>query len=448
MSDEVKMVADRVITTVKTFVGNQVERVRTHIEGVRLELLDRMSNLQERYDGAWPALDVRIKSLEHAEKIPGPQGERGEQGEQGLPGEAGPIGPQGNVGERGAEGLPGEKGERGSAGPQGTTGQPGPRGERGEIGPAGVKGNDGLDAYELAVAQGFNGTIDEWLPTLKGETGQPGQRGDAGADGKSAYDLAVETGFTGTMVDFFLSLQGKDGRDAVDGKDGISGANGVDGLNGKDGKDGANGVSAYDIAVGRGYVGSEIDWVRSLEGKSGVNGRDGRDGRDGKDGEHGRDAIAIDVLSTLDAAKSYPRGTYAMFRGGMVMSIRTTDPIGENALESCGWAVCTNGIDTESEEELLEGRIVRRVTNYTNGTAFAREFVTNRVIYRGVWAPADFLRGDTVTWDGSSWHCEKPTNDKPGYGSEDWKLMVKEGRRGKDGGAAPSALTRPPVRTK
>lgn len=48
-------------------------------------------------------------------------------------------------------------------------------------------GKDGKSAYELAVEAGFEGTLEEWLESLKG---------------KDAYELAVEAGYTGTRQEF------------------------------------------------------------------------------------------------------------------------------------------------------------------------------------------------------------------------------------------------------
>lgn len=62
-----------------------------------------------------------------------------------------------------------------------------------------LKGEDGKSAYELAVAAGFTGTLEEWLLQLQGE------------DGKTAYELAVELGFIGTEEEWLASLKGKDG---------------------------------------------------------------------------------------------------------------------------------------------------------------------------------------------------------------------------------------------
>ena len=44
-------------------------------------------------------------------------------------------------------------------------------------GKQGVPGNVGLSAYELAVEQGFEGTLDEWLASLTGPRGETGDSG-------------------------------------------------------------------------------------------------------------------------------------------------------------------------------------------------------------------------------------------------------------------------------
>ena len=69
----------------------------------------------------------------------------------------------------------------------------------------------GLSAYEIAVQNGFVGTEQEWLESLKGEDG---------TNGKSAYEIAIESGlFQGTQEEWIESLKGEDGRNGVDGKD-------------------------------------------------------------------------------------------------------------------------------------------------------------------------------------------------------------------------------------
>ena len=92
-------------------------------------------------------------------------------------------------GEQGPQGVQGEKGDRGEQGPQGVQGEKGDPGEQGIQGVAGEKGADGESAYDLAVKNGFEGTPEDWLLSLKGEKGEqglPGVAGTAGADGRTA----------------------------------------------------------------------------------------------------------------------------------------------------------------------------------------------------------------------------------------------------------------------
>jgi hypothetical protein len=55
-----------------------------------------------------------------------------------------------------------------------SSGTPGPQGPQGE------KGDPGLSAYEVALANGFVGTEEEWLASLVGPQGEPGD-GQGGA---------------------------------------------------------------------------------------------------------------------------------------------------------------------------------------------------------------------------------------------------------------------------
>lgn len=55
-------------------------------------------------------------------------------------------------------------------------------------GPAGPQGDPGKSAYQVALDNGFEGTEQEWLTSLKGAKGDPGQNGATGpkgADGKT-----------------------------------------------------------------------------------------------------------------------------------------------------------------------------------------------------------------------------------------------------------------------
>lgn len=73
----------------------------------------------------------------------------------------------------------------------------------------GLPGPRGLSAYELAVSQGFEGTLDEYLESLHGPKGNDSTvPGPGGAD---AYQVAVAEGFEGTRAEWLASLQGPPG---------------------------------------------------------------------------------------------------------------------------------------------------------------------------------------------------------------------------------------------
>ena len=68
-----------------------------------------------------------------------------------------------------------------------------------------AKGDPGKSAYEVAVEQGYVGTVDEWLASLRGPQGD------------SAYQVAVEQGFVGTKDEWLASLVGPEGPRGVSG---------------------------------------------------------------------------------------------------------------------------------------------------------------------------------------------------------------------------------------
>lgn len=166
-----------------------------------------------------------------------------------------------------------------------------------------------------------------------------------------------------------------------------------------------------------------------------------------KDGDPGKDAAQIDILPTIDPAKSYTRGTWAHYRNGTIRAFRSTDPIGEAGLEAAGWAVAMNGVAEEVEEILDEGRTIKRRTIYTDGRVLEREHHTALILFREFWRAGEYKRGDVVQLDGGIWYCRTERSDsKPGT-SEDWLLMVKRGRDGRDRGADGSLIP-PVVRTR
>lgn len=84
--------------------------------------------------------------------VPGPAGKDGKDGADGKDGEPG---------KDGKDGLPGKDGKDGIDGKDGAPGKDGTDGKDGK------DGQDGKSAYEIAVDNGFEGTEEEWLESLK-----------------------------------------------------------------------------------------------------------------------------------------------------------------------------------------------------------------------------------------------------------------------------------------
>lgn len=66
------------------------------------------------------------------------------------------------------------------------------------------KGENGLSAYEIAVKNGFEGTEEEWLSSLKGTNGTNGLDGEDASSitVNELYDESVKNGYSGTFLDF------------------------------------------------------------------------------------------------------------------------------------------------------------------------------------------------------------------------------------------------------
>lgn len=62
--------------------------------------------------------------------------------------------------------------------------------------------NNVISAYDIAVQNGFVGTEEEWLLSLRGKNGDDGQDLDA----KALYETAKKEGFLGTFLDFCKEL--------------------------------------------------------------------------------------------------------------------------------------------------------------------------------------------------------------------------------------------------
>ena len=129
-------------------------------------------------------------------------GATGPVGATGIPGPRGATGPGGPPGATGATGHTGAAGGQGPGGPSGPVGATGPEGPRGATGPEGPRGATG----------GTGGTGSVGATGRIGATGPQGPRGATGPHGFSAYQVAVLQGYSGTEEQWLESLKAVDGR--------------------------------------------------------------------------------------------------------------------------------------------------------------------------------------------------------------------------------------------
>ena len=72
---------------------------------------------------------------------------------------------------------------------------------------------------------------------------------------------------------------------------GIAGPQGIPGADGTNGTNGSDGESAYQIAVNNGFVGTQAQWLASLQGPIGLTGPIGAAGMPGTPGTNGADGL-------------------------------------------------------------------------------------------------------------------------------------------------------------
>ena len=148
----------------------------------------------------------------------------------------------------------------------------------------------------------------------------------------------------------------------------------------------------------------------------------------------GLDAVQINIHPMFEEGKSYPSGVYIRHKGGLVKT--TAD----------GYEVIFNGVASESEVALDDGRTIERTTTYTDGTTFVRRHKFATLMHRGTWTQRTYDRGDCVMRDNSSWCCMVDSTETMPGTSKDWQLIARKGDRGKD--APPPAKPQGPVSVK
>jgi len=205
-----------------------------------------------------------------------------------------------------------------------------------------VGADSGLSAYELAVQQGYDGTLEDWLQSLQG---------------KSAYEIAVEHGYSGTEDEWIGRLNSLAAADSetyvktasfnsagqliLTLSDGTTlniggglAAKGADGANGRDGANGSNGANGKD----------------GQDGKDGQNGKDGANGKNGQDGKDGISIAGVTVNEKGELIVSFSDGKATNV--GKVVGTSGLD--GKDGLSAYEIAVITGATTAATEAEWLE----------------------------------------------------------------------------------------------
>lgn len=351
-------------------IGKQI------LDAVKQYVAARASALGERIDGVASALRELQQTVT---SLPAPQ--RGEKGEPGDAGEA-----------------PTDEQLRALIAPL----IPAPaQGERGEKGEPGAPGADGRSPSPEEIRAVVAPLIPAPVPGAKGDTGErgePGQRGERGQDGRTP---SLEEVWAIVMP--LIPAP-------------IAGGKGDQGARGEKGEPGRAPTHEEISAAVAPLIPAPLPGARGEKGEPGERGRDGTDGRD---------ALQLEILPSIEDAKSYPRGTYAKHAGGLWRAFEAT--VGMR-----GWECLIEGIAAESETLCDDGRTLTRRTVYTSGREFERSFSFAVVLDKGVYrAESKYAPGDAVTWAGSVWIAQRRESaayGKPGTPGSGWRLAVKAGR--------------------
>ena len=174
---------------------------------------------------------------------------------------------------------------------------------------------------------------------------------NAGVAGASAYEVAVANGFVGTETQWLATLEGPQGQQGVAGQDG---SQGIQGVAGQDGVDGQDGASAYELWLANGNTGSQADFLASLVGADGADGQDGSQGVQGVAGQDGQDGVAGATGSSAYEAwlAAGNAGTEAQFLASLVGAdgqdgVDGVD--GQDGVSAYAVAVANGFVGTEAE---------------------------------------------------------------------------------------------------
>lgn len=342
----------------------------------------------------------------------------------------------------GVDGKDGANGLNGKDGANGVDGKDGARGDQGLPGMDGAAGRDGL--------QGKDGA-----PGKDGLSGKDGRDGKDGEPGRDAPPVDLDAVVAKVLPLVGVPKDGRDGRDGVDGKDGRDGATGRAG----------NGIKSFaqdgktiDIVMDDGETftmnlpeplqGEKGDPGR--DGSAGLSGKDGRDGIDGKDGAPGirgekgeppsHEEVSAAITKACEAVlPSLIAKHFDSMIDHMVTRASLLVPPGRDGMPGRPGTPGEDGKAGASLESVDVATIGDRKRQFvfllSDGSTIRTEVeFEGMVLHRDIYVPGEsYEKGDAVTYGGSFWIAKRNTKASP-KSSDDWRLVVKKGRDGKDAG--------------
>ena len=245
--------------------------------GTMSEWLDSLVGPEGKQGEKGEAFKYEDFTDEQLSKLVGPKGEKGDNGLSAYMLAKTYDGFDGSIAEW-LDSLKGKQGEKGDAFKfedfteeqlaelikgieKGADGEQGPMGPQGPAGPQGERGFSAYAAWKTLEGN-ENGTVEEFIDSLKGEAGPmgpQGEQGPAGEAGPSAYAAwkTLEGNENGTVEEFIDSLKGEAGPMGPQGEQGPAGEMGPQGEQGPAGEQGPKGEDGYTPVKGVDYFTEE-----------------------------------------------------------------------------------------------------------------------------------------------------------------------------------------------
>lgn len=274
-------------------------------------------------------------------------------------------------------------------------------------------GTNGLSAYELWINEGNNGSVADFLLSLKGtkgDQGEAGEKGDRGLQGIQGSDgQKGEKGNKGDAITFNdltteqkaeltgptgpQGNQGERGLQGLKGDDGYTPVKGVDYFDGANGSDGANGLPGSNgKEVEFQKTTTHIQWryvneswsnlvalvdIKGADGTNGTNGTNGLNGSDGNDGADGKGISSIDLQGTVGLNKTY-RMT---FTDSSTYDFTVTDgaagAAGAKGDTGSQGPAGQNGSDANVTKANVEAALTGDISTHTHSTYLTRDQILN-----------------------------------------------------------------------